>query len=79
MTTLSPVAEKPTVKTQIDIDAIVKTKLSPLPGSALRVLEYLRDVNVSTRKLAEAVGYDPSLTARSASGELADLRFAERR
>lgn len=46
------------------IEKIIKANLPPLPGSVFRVLELLRDVNVSTFALAKAVGYDPLLAAR---------------
>lgn len=47
-----------------DIETLLKTNLPPLPGSVFRVLELLRDVNVTTNALATAVGYDPLLAAR---------------
>lgn len=49
---------------KIDIEKLIKTKIAPLPGTVLRISSLLRDVNVSTRQLAEAVGCDPMLTAR---------------
>lgn len=49
---------------RIDIEAMIKTKLPPLPGSVIRILNLLQDPNVSNRALANAVGYDPSLTTR---------------
>lgn len=49
---------------RIDIEKLIKTKIAPLPGTVLRISALLRDVNVSTRQLAEAVGCDPMLTAR---------------
>lgn len=58
------VAERPPVKSKIDIQAMIKTKLPPLPGSTMRILELLRDYNTSTKKLAGAVECDPSLVAR---------------
>ncbi len=47
-----------------NIEKILKENLPPLPGSVFRVLELLRDINVSTQALATAVGYDPLLAAR---------------
>lgn len=49
---------------KIDLDAIVKAKLPPLPGSILRISALLQDVNVSQRKIAEAISYDPMLASR---------------
>lgn len=49
---------------KIDLEAMIRTKLPPLPGSVIRILQLLQDVNVTTRSLATAVGYDPSLTTR---------------
>lgn len=60
----SAVAEHPPVKVKIDISQMIKTKLPPLPGSTLRVLELIRDINASTRQMAGAVEMDPSLSAR---------------
>lgn len=46
------------------IEKIIKANLPPLPGSVFRVLELLRDANITTHALAKAVGYDPLLAAR---------------
>ena len=46
------------------IAKILKENLPPLPGSVFRILELLRDENVTTAALAKAVGYDPLLSAR---------------
>lgn len=62
--TVSAVVENPPVKTKIDIDRMIKTKLPPLPGSTMRVLNSIRDINSSTRQMAAAVETDPSLAAR---------------
>lgn len=51
-------------KPKVDIETIVNAKLPSMPGSAMRVLTLLRDINTPGRKLAEAVGCDPSLTTR---------------
>ncbi|MBS1794944.1 MAG: HDOD domain-containing protein [Acidobacteria bacterium] len=48
----------------IDVDSLVRLKLPPLNGTVARISELLRDPNISSRKLAEAVGYDPILAAR---------------
>lgn len=48
----------------VDIESLVKLKLPPLNRTVLRISELLRDENVSTRKLADAVGLDPILAAR---------------
>lgn len=46
------------------LERILKENLPPLPGSVFRILELMRDPNVSTAKLASAVGCDPVLTVR---------------
>ncbi len=48
----------------INIEELVNAKLAPLPGSATRILGILQDEDVSTRSLAEVIGYDPVLTSR---------------
>lgn len=55
--------EKPSTQKN-DIETLLKTSLPPLPGSVFRILELLRDPNVTTNALATAVGYDPLLAAR---------------
>lgn len=50
--------------TQIDLESIVKAKLPPLPGSVMKISSLLQDFNVSQRKIAEAIGYDPMLASR---------------
>lgn len=55
---------EPSVKPKIDIEEIVKYKLPSLPGTAMRLLGLLRDINSSSRQLTEAIGCDPSLTTR---------------
>lgn len=49
---------------KIDLESIVKAKLPPLPGSVLKISSLLQDYNVSQRKIAEAIGYDPMLASR---------------
>src|SRR5688500_10559805 len=49
---------------KINLDALVKAKLPPLPGSVLKISSLLQDVNVSHRKIAEAISYDPMLASR---------------
>lgn len=47
-----------------DIKSLLKIKLPPLSSTVTRVSELLREPEVSTRKLADAVGFDPVLAAR---------------
>lgn len=47
-----------------NIDSLVKIKLLPLNQTVLRISELLRNQNISTRRLAEAVGFDPVLATR---------------
>jgi putative nucleotidyltransferase with HDIG domain len=49
---------------KIDIESLVNTDLPPLSNSAMRVSTLAQDVNASTRSIAEAIGYDPVLSAR---------------
>lgn len=46
------------------VDKILDVSLPPLPGSVFKILELLRDENITTPALATAVGYDPLLAAR---------------
>lgn len=62
--TNSSVAERPPVSVKIDLEAMIRTKLPPLSGSVIRILQLLQDVNVTTRSLSNAVSYDPQLTTR---------------
>ena len=48
----------------VDLEKLVKSKLQPMPASAQRILELIRDVDVSTNAIAEAIGYDHVLTSR---------------
>lgn len=57
-------AETSVSKPKIDLEALVKLKLPPLNSTVLRISELLRDVNVTTKKLAEIVGCDPFLATR---------------
>lgn len=49
---------------QRDIRSLLTTKLTPLPGSVMRILELLRNPDVPTNSLSTAVGCDPMLAAR---------------
>jgi putative nucleotidyltransferase with HDIG domain len=48
----------------IDIEALIKTGVPPLSRTKMRIPELLRDENCSTKKIAEAVMFDPVLTTR---------------
>lgn len=48
----------------IDLESVIKAKLPPLPGSALKISSLLQDINVSQKKIAEAIGNDPMLASR---------------
>jgi putative nucleotidyltransferase with HDIG domain len=52
------------VKPKIDIESLVKIKLPAMKATVLRIMELLRDPEVSTGALADAVGCDPGLAAR---------------
>lgn len=53
-----------TVARKINLDAVVRAKLPPLPGSVLHITKMLQDYTVSQARLAEAIGYDPMLASR---------------
>jgi len=65
------------IKPRLDMDGLVKTKIPPLQGTVLRLTELLRDINVSSKTLADTVGYDPILAARIL--KLANSSFYARR
>lgn len=48
----------------LDIEAMIKTSIPPLGRATMRIPELLKDDNCSTKKIAEAVGFDPMLTTR---------------
>ncbi len=48
----------------VDVNSLIKLKLPPLNSTVSRISELLRDPNVTSKKLAEAVGFDPILAAR---------------
>jgi putative nucleotidyltransferase with HDIG domain len=52
------------IRCPLDIEALVKTKIPPLSRTNMRIPELLRDDNCSTKKLADAVGFDPMLATR---------------
>ena len=65
MTTITATPNSLTTPTDhIDLEKLVKSKLQPMPASAQRILELIRDVDVSTNAIAEAIGYDHVLTSR---------------
>ncbi|HQU82963.1 MAG TPA: HDOD domain-containing protein [Pyrinomonadaceae bacterium] len=65
------------LKPRLDMDGLVKTKIPPLQGTILRLTELLRDINVSSKELADTVGCDPILAARIL--KLANSSFYARR
>ena len=58
------IANRSAANATLDIDSLVKTKLPPLPGSVVRILDLIQDPDIATRILADEVGHDPALTAR---------------
>lgn len=47
----------------VDIEALVRTEIPPLPRAALRVSELTKDLTTSSRLIAEVIGTDPVLSA----------------
>jgi putative nucleotidyltransferase with HDIG domain len=64
---------------KIDIENLVKTELPPLSNSAMRVSTLVQDVNSSTNSIAQAIGFDPVLTARILRAANSPLYAMERR
>ena len=54
----------PTTEDSLDIEELVKAKLLPLPGNATRLLEMMRNPNVTASQLAEVIGFDPVMASR---------------
>src|SRR5215471_11539499 len=49
---------------EVDPESLVEIELPPVPSVAMRVAALTRDMDASTRDIAEALGYDPALAAR---------------
>lgn len=49
------------IKPKIDIEKLVDTSLPPSPDNVLRISALLRDVNTPSRKISEAIIYEPML------------------
>src|ERR1043165_3394475 len=49
---------------KMDIESLISMELPPLSNSAMRVSTLALDLNASPRSIAEAIGYDPALSAR---------------
>lgn len=73
------IAEMNLTRAEVDVAALVKIKLPPLPSSALRVAELTREPNISTRTIADAIGYDPILVARLLRAANSSFYARERR
>ncbi len=50
-------------KPKVDIEVLVETNLPPSPGNIMRLTKLLNDFNTPTRKVTEAVSYEPMLVA----------------
>lgn len=59
-----PLVEVQSAQAKVNIEELVKTKVPMMQGSASRISSLLNDINVSSRKLTDAISYDPILTAR---------------
>ena len=67
------------ITTQVDIEELVRKELPPLPGSAMKVAALAKDMNSSTRAIANAIGCDPVLAARILKAANSPLYALERR
>lgn len=59
-----PLVDIKAAQSKLNIEELVKTKVPMMQGSAARISNLLNDINVSSRKLTDAISYDPILTAR---------------
>ena len=71
------VLKKP-LKEKIAIEAILKSKLPPMPDSVMRISSMLLDENASNRKLSDELSRDPSLTARLLRLANSPINFLDR-
>jgi putative nucleotidyltransferase with HDIG domain len=62
----------------IQLEALVKSELPPLPAVAARVAALTQDLNSSARSIADALGCDPSLGARVLRAANSPLYYLER-
>jgi len=65
-------------KPDVDLAALLKIKLPPLPNAALRIADLTRDSNASASTIADAIGYDPFLAARILRAANSSLYTRER-
>lgn len=49
---------------RVDIEKLVQLNLPPSPAGILKISRYLRDDDTPTRKIVEAISYEPPLVAR---------------
>lgn len=49
---------------QFTLEELVNTKLPPSPSNVMNLTRLLEDVNTSTRKISDAISYEPALVAR---------------
>lgn len=54
----------PFVKSKVDIETLLITKLPPSPGTMLRITDLLRDYNASIQQISQAISYEPVLVVR---------------
>ncbi len=54
----------PVIKSKVDIETLLITKLPPSPGTMMRITTLLRDYNASTREVTQAISYEPVLVVR---------------
>ena len=64
---------------KINIEEVINTELPASPAIAMRVAALTRDLNASTRAIADAIGSDPLLAARVISAANASSHALERR
>jgi putative nucleotidyltransferase with HDIG domain len=62
----------------IDLEALVKVELPPLPDVAMRVAALTQNMDSSARAIAEAIGCDPVLGARVLRAANSPLYYLER-
>jgi putative nucleotidyltransferase with HDIG domain len=52
------------IRSKVDIETLLITKLPPSPGTMMRITTLLRDYNASTREVTQAISYEPVLVVR---------------
>lgn len=74
-----PADQSAGAEAEVNIGALLKIKLPPLPNAALHVAKLSQSLTSSTHVIADAIGYDPVLAARILRAANSSLFSRERR